>query len=63
MTRTATVEWIPCAERLPDDDMLVLVAYRGECWLGYHDGDEWLADDSVHLRGVTHWAHLPDVPA
>jgi hypothetical protein len=58
-----SIEWIPCAERLPDDEALVLLAKDGECWLGWHDGDEWLADDSAPVRGVTHWAHLPEVPA
>jgi ParB-like chromosome segregation protein Spo0J len=61
-----TVEWIPVENKLPDADTTVLLALtEGEVWLGYLDGEAWRYADSmpVVLSRVTHWMHLPAVPA
>lgn len=47
--REATT-WVAAAERLPDDDMTVLIALDdGEVWTGYRDGDDW-RDVEVRYR-------------
>lgn len=36
-----TIEWIACAERMPDDDQTVLMYVPGdEVCAGWHDGDD-----------------------
>lgn len=58
------LEWIACSERLPDDESTVLIAYDGDCWQGYHLGEDWRELDGCVLPSalVTHWAQLPPVP-
>ena len=63
------ITWIPCAERLPDDDVRVLIVHECDIYVGWYDssayGDEggWVSDDGMPLEyEVTHWAHLPEVP-
>lgn len=60
---TARVEWLVAAEKMPDDDTTVLLAIDGDVWIGWHDADGWHNSDGMPLRGVTHWAHTPEVPA
>jgi hypothetical protein len=58
-------EWIPVAERLPDDDTLVLVALSyQEVWPCFRDGDVWryVSAEIVAEDLVTHWMHLPPPP-
>ena len=65
-----SIEWIPCAERLPDSDERVLIAFGGDVWPAtYEDADavypaHWLSDDAQRLdrNEVKHWAHMPEVP-
>lgn len=60
----ATVNWIACGERLPDDDTTVLVfspQWGEPVWIGYHDGDDWRTVDGGSID-VTHWAELPAPP-
>lgn len=58
--------WVPVTERLPDDELTVLVAIKDSdepVWLGYHDADGWMNVDAMPLGGaVTHWMPLPQEP-
>lgn len=59
-------KWIPVAEKLPDDDTLVLLALNDdEAWPGYRDGDIWRYVDAMPIENerVTHWMKMPAVPA
>jgi hypothetical protein len=57
--------WVPCAEQLPDDDLLVLV-YDAEdatpVWPAYHDGDNWVTLEGCVCGVITHWMPLPNPP-
>lgn len=57
--------WTPVAERLPDDDVAVLIAVGGESgepvWIGWHDEDGW-HDTSAAPCVVTHWQNIPEGP-
>lgn len=59
--------WIPVGERLPDDDLTVMVACKDSdepVWLGYHDETGWVsATDGAPITGlVTHWKQMPEGP-
>lgn len=59
--------WIPIADKMPDDDITVMVACKDTdepVWLGYHDADGWFsATDGVPLtKLVTHWRHIVEPP-
>jgi hypothetical protein len=59
--------WMPIAEKMPDDDITVMVACKDAdepVWLGYHDADGWFsATDGVELtKIVTHWKHVSEAP-
>lgn len=60
--------WIPCSERMPEDDERCLVVrvgrstrtqFRGISW--FKNGDWWtgIYDDSFE---ITHWMPLPELP-
>lgn len=57
--------WIPCSERLPDNDIDVLVTDGTDCAVAYWRTDAQAWDDSMHgwcdLYGleVTAWMPLP----
>lgn len=59
------LKWIPVEERLPDDDVSVMIAVGGETgepvWIGWHDGDGW-HDTSGAPCQVTAWKDLPAEP-
>jgi ParB-like chromosome segregation protein Spo0J len=60
-----TLEWIPAAARLPDDDTTVLGALTdSEVWPMYRDGLGWRAQDGMPIAPelVTHWMHVPAAP-
>lgn len=60
-----TLEWIEVEKRLPDADLLVLIALNDDdVWTGFCDADGWRYVDSVPIKAerVTHWAHLPEAP-
>lgn len=59
-------EWIPCSERLPEEDGQYLV-----CWCGAYgvdvyiaeyirNGKYWLHSEGCELRGITAWMPLPE---
>ena len=61
--------WIACADRLPDDDLTVLVFLPGASepvWLGFYSNEYWYHFDSDLLESekmaVTHWMPLPQGP-
>lgn len=62
------IHWIDAARKLPDDELVVLVALSdGEVWTGFHDAGEWRyasADPVDQGEGtiVTHWAEFPAPP-
>lgn len=61
----SVVHWISVADKLPDDDMTVLIAdTENDVTLGFHDGDSGWRYCSAGLVGdpVTHWAEIPDPP-
>jgi ParB-like chromosome segregation protein Spo0J len=60
------VEWIPVGEKLPDDEMLVLLGLNDDdTWTGFRSGDSWRYVDAmpIAVERVTHWAHMPKVPS
>ena len=63
--------WIPCSERLPEDDTLMLVNYVDhrpdamDIWIGWHEMENvWYIDGEEHSeeRGneVIAWMPLPE---
>lgn len=57
--------WIPVTERLPDDDLTVMISCTDAdepVWLGYHDEHGWhSATDSEPLgKMVTAWKPMPE---
>ena len=73
--RQPTIEpehrWIPCSERLPDDDELMLVNYidnregAADIWIGWHEMENvWYIDGVAHSREygneVIAWMPLPE---
>jgi Protein of unknown function (DUF551) len=58
--------WIATADRLPDDDMCVLVFVpdqNDQVWLGYISSEhgEWLCVSGSTCE-PTHWMELPEPP-
>src|SRR5688500_18836416 len=57
--------WVPVTERLPDDEMTVLIALDdGEVWTGFVDAERWhyVSGDPVDRQNVEHWMHFPEPP-
>ncbi len=65
---TETIEWIACADRLPDDAETVLLYTPGmhgeEVTVGWRDGDRWLDISGYPLAPPepTHWSAWPGGP-
>ena len=64
------LQWIPCNERLPKDDTLMLVNYIDErpdamdIWIGWHEMENvWYTNGEAHSREfgneVVAWMPLP----
>lgn len=64
-------KWIPCSERLPEDDTLMLVNYIDrrpdamDIWIGWHEMENvWYIDGEEHSRErgneVIAWRELPE---
>jgi hypothetical protein len=66
MTLQFSGRWIPVNERLPDEDITVMLHQpdTSDPWiLGSRDGDDWRTQDGCWIiYGVTHWADLPAGP-
>jgi hypothetical protein len=60
------MSWISVTERLPDDDITVLLVIEGsdELWFGYHDAGQWRYQNGhqISYAAITHWMHLPELP-
>ena len=57
--------WTPVTDRLPDDDLTVMVALTGDepVWFGFHDEHGWHSADASPLGDqVTHWMPMPEGP-
>ena len=58
--------WIPCSERLPDDDRTKVVTLaNGNAEAGYYsNGDWWCIGDTISLENpiVIAWMPLPEPP-
>jgi ParB-like chromosome segregation protein Spo0J len=60
-----TLEWIPAAARMPDDDITVLIALEGgEVAPAYRQDGVWVDTSGMPLfkHVVTHWMHVPAAP-
>jgi hypothetical protein len=57
--------WTPINERLPDNDLLVLIAVNDDdTWTGYHINGAWRYLDGfpIEKERVTHWMPMPTPP-
>jgi hypothetical protein len=57
--------WTPVDERLPDNDLLVLIAVNDDdTWTGYHINGAWRYSDGfpIEKERVTHWMPMPTPP-
>jgi hypothetical protein len=57
--RASLPRWIPCSERMPDDDQRILTACRGGI------GFAWVHEERLEQwqeAGITHWMPIPDAP-
>lgn len=65
-------DWIPVDERMPDDEIDVMIAidverprskWNDPVWIGWHDGAAgcWRVADGLRVD-VTHWMELPEPP-
>ena len=56
---------MPVAERLPDDELLVLIAVNDDdAWTGYRLAGIWRYVDGFPIENerVTHWMRMPAPP-
>lgn len=60
----AAAAWVPCAERMPEDCVEVLVAVWPSVYIAEREDGEWWAVDRMPsaIGGVTHWMPLPAPP-
>lgn len=64
MKITTQITWVPVGEKLPDDEILVLVAtLSGEVETGFCEDKNWRWSNAAIIEEeVTHWAELPTHP-
>ncbi len=61
----ASINWISVADKLPDDERLVLVAdTKNDVMFGFLDPDSYWRYDTAEkvVDPVTHWAEIPEPP-
>jgi Lar family restriction alleviation protein len=52
--------WVSVAERLPEEDVKVLVWRKNEAMVGQRNGEYWVLTPGVWTcRDVTHWMPIP----
>ena len=61
--------WIPCSERLPEDESPVIIAHidsdgYGLPCIGMFRGNpkKWMSTSAIRIVNVTHWMPLPEPP-
>jgi len=59
--------WIPVEERLPEDDVMVLVwrkcsKYSYPQYTAVHNSGEWFSNGGRKVNNITHWRPLPAGP-
>jgi hypothetical protein len=59
--KKTTCEWIPVTERLPEEQVDVLMTNGKYIFLGWDIGNELYSEDEPGDT-VTHWMPLPDLP-
>lgn len=62
--RSPALDWTPVGDRLPDDDLTVMIALRNlpePVWMGWHDEEGWHLVDGLPAD-VTHWKPFPEGP-
>ena len=65
MNQQSIIKWISVDDKLPDDEMTVLIAdTENDVSLGFHDGDSsWRYCNASKVGApVTHWAEIPAGP-
>lgn len=64
MQITTEIKWVPVGEKLPDDELNVLVAQEdGAVDCGYIENGQWFfVNGMTNKEKVTHWAELPPHP-
>ncbi len=64
LERALAAAWVPCAERMPEDCVEVLVAVWPSVYIAEREDGEWWAVDRMPsaIGGVTHWMPLPAPP-
>lgn len=60
------IEWVPVAERLPDDEITVLLytpVQRGDVWPGWREDGvwRWAGGEPVACE-ISHWSPMPKGP-
>lgn len=65
----AVNRWIPVSERMPDDELPVIVAHidsegYGLPSIGMFRGNpkKWVTSSAIRIMNVTHWMPIPDAP-
>jgi len=60
---TSTIAWHRTADRMPDDDILVLCSHETDTFAGFMDGGAWRYADAFPAPVPQFWAHFPAGPA
>jgi len=58
------IDWYAPAEKLPDDDVMVLLKVKGQSepvWPGWYDGETWVVADGfkVDPEDLLLWTPMP----
>jgi hypothetical protein len=64
-----STQWIKCSERMPEEDIRVIVYILKSSWASYFiacgeikDGHWFVEDERVDFASITHWMLLPEAP-
>ena len=61
IARLVVVKWISVKERLPDENIDLLMTVGAHVYCGQYRDGEWITHD-YHLEKITHWMPLPNAP-
>lgn len=59
---TTSITWHKVADRLPDDDILVLVSTDGDVTSCFLEAGQWRLSDGWPVGAPEFWAHFPPGP-